>query len=212
MTSDDPTQPTARSYRGQSLADRRADRQARFKAAGLELFGTLGFARVTISALCAEAGLSRRQFYEEYSGSEELLTEIYQGIQTTALERVSNAIADSDHTDVYGVAQNAMRAYLDAVAGDSRIVRCAFIEIGGISEAMESHRILSRDQWARYMDTMIASLPGTTSKPIDYSATAFIGSMTAVVHRWATADPQPDREMVVDLLADLLIRIAVDPD
>ncbi len=209
---DDGSAPSSRSYRGRSLADRRADRRERFQAAGLELFGTLGFARVTISALCAEAGLSRRQFYEEYSGSEELLTEIYQGIQESALAMVSAAIADSDTDDLRTIARDAMRAYLDAVARDQRIVRCAFVEIGGISEAMESHRIRSREEWARYMGMMIASLPGTTSEPIDYNATAFIGSMTAVVHRWATADPRPDREQIVDLLADLLVRIAVDSD
>ncbi|GEE00450.1 TetR family transcriptional regulator [Gordonia spumicola] len=211
MTSDASSTPV-RSYRGRSLEDRRADRRERFQAAGLELFGTLGFARVTISALCAEAGLSRRQFYEEYSGSEELLTEIYSGIQSAALGKVSEAIAASDPTDLHSVARNSMRAYLDAVAVDPRIVRCAFIEIGGISEAMEHHRVTSRDEWAQYMGAMIAALPSTTSKPIDYSATAFIGSMTAVVHRWATADPRPDRETIVALLADLLVRIAVDSD
>ncbi|MBB4134310.1 TetR/AcrR family transcriptional regulator [Gordonia humi] len=204
MTSSDGV----RSYGGRPVADRRAERRERFRAAGLELFGTLGFAQVTISALCAEAGLSRRQFYEEYSGSEELLTEIYDRIQATARERVTAAALTTAHADLHDVARAAMNAYLDAVATDPRYVRCLFVEAGGVSEKMEAHRVAGRDDWARYVTAAIATLPTTTCTPSEYRATAFVGALVSVVHRWATADERPDRAYIVDLLSDLLLELA----
>lgn len=189
--------------------DRRADRRDRFREAGLQLFGTVGFARVTISSLCAEAGLSRRQFYEEYSGSEELMVEIYDDIQAMARDRVAEAISTADHSNLRSVAHAAMTAYIDAVADDPRYVRCLFVEAGGISETMENHRIEGRTEWASYIAEVVATLPGSGDEPIDYRATAFIGSLTAVVHRWATSDVRPDRADVVDLLSDMLLCLAV---
>ncbi|MGO3325005.1 TetR/AcrR family transcriptional regulator [Gordonia sp. (in: high G+C Gram-positive bacteria)] len=207
-----PGEAPDRSYGGRSLPDRRADRRKRFRDAGLELFGTVGFARTTISALCAEAGLSRRQFYEEYSGSEELMVEIYDEIQSTTRDRVDQAVLAADHADLDVVAYAAMSAYIDSVATDPRSVRCLFVEAGGISETMEKHRIAGRDDWSKYLVSAIGMLPGTRRWTIDYRATAFIGSTTAVIHRWATSDERPDRAEIVALLAHLLVQFATDDD
>ena len=210
MTDDAPGGAARRSYGGRSLSDRRADRRDRFREAGLELFGTVGFARTTISALCAEAGLSRRQFYEEYSGSEELMVEIYDEIQSTTRDRVAEAILAADHTDLDAVAHAAMTAYINTVATDPRSVRCLFVEAGGISETMERHRIAGRDEWSKYLAD--AMLPSASGRAIDYGATAFIGAVTAVIHRWATSDDRPDHDEIVALLAHQLVQLATDGD
>ncbi|WOC12087.1 TetR/AcrR family transcriptional regulator [Gordonia sp. MP11Mi] len=213
MTSRSPRPgEAARSYGGRSLADRRADRRARFHEAGLQLFGTVGFARATISALCAEAGLSRRQFYEEFSGSEDLMTEIYDGIQGMARGRVTAAVVAAGRSDLSVVAHAAITAYIDAVATDPRLVRCLFIEVGGISETMEKHRIAGRDDWAKYIAYLVASLPNSSCRTIDYRATAFIGSLTAVVHRWATSEERPARSEIIELLSDMLLRLVADKE
>lgn len=197
-----------RVYAGRSLSDRKAERRERFRAAGLELFGTLGFADVTISNLCTEAGLSRRQFYEEYSGREELLTEIYDDIQQRARVAVLAAVGALDDADVYQIAHAAVDAYVDTVAADQRFIRCSFVEVGGVSEAVEKHRVASRGTWARFIADTISTLPGTADGPLDYTATAFIGALTSVVHRWSTADPRPDQSEIVDLLAKMLRDLA----
>ena len=201
-------QDEGRPYRGRSLAARRADRRERFLDAGLELFGTIGFARVTISALCAEAGLSRRQFYEEFSGSEELLIELNTGIQQEARRRVVEAVLASDLTDVEATTRVAVSAYFQALATDLRLVRCSFIELGGISEAVELHRHRAQAEWATYIEQMLAMLPGTSRVSLDYGSTALIGAFSAVMHRWVVSDPRPDCETVIDLMTRLLLQIA----
>ncbi|MGZ6827110.1 MAG: TetR/AcrR family transcriptional regulator, partial [Mycobacteriales bacterium] len=67
-----------RVYGGRSEEERRADRRARLVAAGLELFGTEGWAGATIERLCAGAGVATRSFYEEFSSREALLRAVYE--------------------------------------------------------------------------------------------------------------------------------------
>ncbi|GAA2389844.1 TetR/AcrR family transcriptional regulator [Gordonia cholesterolivorans] len=209
MPSPSPDAPS-RCYAGRSLAERRAERRERFQEAGLELFGTLGFSSVTVSALCAEAGLSRRQFYEEYSSREALLAEVYDKIQEHARKTVVDAVRALGETNPREAARAAMSAYIDTIATDSRAIRCSFIEVVGVSSEVERRRLAGRVTWARFIADTISTIPGTTRKDFDYAATAFIGALTSVVHRWGTAQERPDRSEIVDLLSDILVHIAID--
>ncbi|MBK7977635.1 MAG: TetR/AcrR family transcriptional regulator, partial [Deltaproteobacteria bacterium] len=65
-----------RSYRGKAAGDRSAERHRRFVEAGLELFGNHGFSATTVKALCTEAGLTERYFYESFANREELFLEV----------------------------------------------------------------------------------------------------------------------------------------
>lgn len=202
-----------RSYAGRSLADRKIERRGRFREAGLELFGTLGFSQVTVSAICTEAGLSRRQFYEEYTGRESLLAEIYDSIQLqtrdAVIAAVTSSVTDAEF-DIATVARAAVTAYIDTITTDPRNIRCSFIEVGGVSDEVEHHRLAGRETWAGFIADTISSVPGTTARKIDYEATAYIGALTSVVHRWGTSDPRPDRSEVVDLLTGMLVHLALD--
>lgn len=197
------------SYAGLSLAERKAQRRQRFLDAGLEVFGSVGYAKASISALCAQAGLSRRQFYEEFASREDLLIEIYDSVQGRARDAVVEAIAAVDPTDLSALATASMTAYVDAVGSDPRRTRVGFIEVGGVSDRVEQHRIDGRLIWADYFKVTLASVvPGTTPDDFDYAATAFIGALTAVVHRWGTTGPRPDSADVVALLSGILVNLA----
>ncbi|MGZ5402962.1 MAG: TetR/AcrR family transcriptional regulator, partial [Aeromicrobium sp.] len=55
-------------YRGVTAADRAADRRERLFEATLEVWGRDGGPSVTMTRICAEAGLTERYFYENFSG------------------------------------------------------------------------------------------------------------------------------------------------
>ena len=50
----------ARQYRGRSSEERAAERRARLLEAGLQVFGTVGGDKATMTAICAEAKLTER--------------------------------------------------------------------------------------------------------------------------------------------------------
>lgn len=81
-----------RSYRGKAAGDRSAERHLRFKEAGLELFGTHGFAITTVKALCTEAGLTERYFYESFENREALFLEV----ATDCVSGLMSALAEAE--------------------------------------------------------------------------------------------------------------------
>src|ERR1700676_2886142 len=85
--------PPSRLYRGVSPSERRAQRRDRLLQAGLEVFGTNGYAASSIRAICAEASLNSRYFYESFSGREELLYHVYTDIVHEIASAVLTATA-----------------------------------------------------------------------------------------------------------------------
>jgi AcrR family transcriptional regulator len=83
-----PATTGERRYGGKTATERRDERRERLLDAGLELFGTDGFAAVTIEALCAEAGLNPRYFYEQFATREELLGAVYERHVVAVLQTV----------------------------------------------------------------------------------------------------------------------------
>lgn len=77
-----------RVYGGRSEAERRADRRTRLVEAGLQLFGTDGWAGTSIERLCTAAGVATRSFYEEYASREQLLLAVYDEVLAGAARAV----------------------------------------------------------------------------------------------------------------------------
>ena len=61
--------------------------------AGLELFGTIGYARTSVRAVSAAASLNSRYFYESFGSREDLLYSVYQRIVTDIFTRAAEATA-----------------------------------------------------------------------------------------------------------------------
>ena len=77
-----------RPYRGVSATDRRHQRRQRLIDAGLQLFGTRGIAAVGIVDVCAEAGLTKRYFYENFASLAELQSAVVDHAISVMSERV----------------------------------------------------------------------------------------------------------------------------
>src|SRR5699024_7463692 len=67
-------------YAGASREARERARRERIIAAGIELFGTVGYRAATVGAVCETAGLNKRYFYESFATLEDLLCEVYQRV------------------------------------------------------------------------------------------------------------------------------------
>jgi len=74
---DSAPMPAGQRYGGRTADERRAERRERLLDAGLELFGTQGYANTSIEALCSATRLNPRYFYESLKTREELLRAVY---------------------------------------------------------------------------------------------------------------------------------------
>jgi len=80
-----------RRYGGASFEDRQADRRERLIAAAIEVFGRWGREGATVAAICAEAGLTARYFYESFPNREALFLEAYRAVQAELLTEMAKA-------------------------------------------------------------------------------------------------------------------------
>jgi AcrR family transcriptional regulator len=94
-------------------ASSRQQRRARIEDTALELFGTRGFDRVTVSEICAEAGVAPATFYR-YFGSKEQVVFAYEDEFRAALIRALGAGAQVAEKARLAVVVAEFAAFLDS--------------------------------------------------------------------------------------------------
>lgn len=195
-----------RTYGGRTLADRRIERRQRFLDAALAEFSGVGYAASSVTSLCRAAGLSRRQFYELFTDREQLLVELYDEIQGSARRAVDDALAHSTSHELTDLARTAMAAYMSAVGDDPRRAEVSFVQIVGVSPAVERHRLDGREVWIEFFVAAMARFADREPSERERTlAMGFVGALTAIVHRWSSSSTPARIDDVVDALADILI-------
>src|SRR5260370_198197 len=86
-----------RTYRGMSPQERLTERRNRLLAAAFQQFGAKGYPATTIDALCADAHVSTRGFYECFSSREAMLAAVHEQITTEAMPAVRLPPPTPDH-------------------------------------------------------------------------------------------------------------------
>lgn len=112
--------PTARQWRGQSLADRSLVRRRQLVQAGYELLGVGGVADVTVRAVCRHAQLSPRYFYESFTDTDELIVTIYDECNSEIASAIAAAVPRADLAESVRAAIDAAVEYFET---DIRRVR-----------------------------------------------------------------------------------------
>ncbi len=202
-------------YGGKSAEERQAERRRRFLDAALQLFGDApGYRATTVAALSEAAGLSTRQFYEEFRTLEDVLAALHLQVNDWAEEAVVAAVADAQHLPIAERAAALFRAYAANVTADPRRIRITFVEIIGVSARLEEQRLARR---ARWVDLVCAEAEASAARgeaaPRDYrlAATAFIGSVNGLLHDWSAGWVEATLDEVVDELVRQLLGILRPP-
>lgn len=188
--------------RDSSAANHRAERRARLLAAGLEMFGTVGYAMTPVNAICAAAGLSTQQYYEEFASREALLIAVYDDINIHAMEDVSSALTDM-RTDLADKIHTALDRYVRRTASDLRCARVVNVEIIGVNPAIEAYRTSWRRRWVTVICALLqGSIDAGQLPDRDYAlaASAFIGAVNGLLQDWSDAD---ERAPLDDVIAEL---------
>ncbi len=198
------TQPGPKGYYGgRSAADRRAERRARLLDAGLQMFGTVGYAMSPVGAICKAANLSNRQYYEEFADREALLIALYDDINNKALEAVSAALAELESPTFVDRVRTALEAYVSYTASDLRRAQVAYVQIVGVTPAIEAFRLEWRRRWVNLISELVrAAIERGEVHERDYNlaASAYVGAVNGLLQDWCAAE---DRAPLSDVIAEL---------
>ena len=171
-------------YKGLSAAERAAERRARLLEATLSVWADTEV-RTTMTAVCAEAGLSARYFYESFAGLDEALTAVLDGVAGEIEAVRERAVAEAGDDPTARV-HAAVSAFVQILVDDPRKGRVAIVEAGGMAQLR--HR---RTELLRHFAHLSAEVAGEllderSSDPLadEIAGLVFIGGMAELVTAW----------------------------
>jgi AcrR family transcriptional regulator len=201
----------ARTYGGVGHEQRRAERRERLLAAALELFTSTGFRLAKITDVCALAGVSTRNFYEEFTGKEDVLRTLHDRINTLAMEHVTAALDRVGGEDAVTRISTLLDVFIETVTADPRLPRLNYVEAVGVSAELEQCHQVWVDRWADFIEAEAHHAAEHGVAPVrDYrlTAIALVGAATGLLREWQAHDPPlPVEEVAAELRALMLAAI-----
>ncbi|MGH3431277.1 MAG: TetR/AcrR family transcriptional regulator [Thermocrispum sp.] len=207
------TEVSDRSYSGRPVQEWKAARRERLLAAALELFASEGYQSTSIERLCATAKVSTRHFYQEFGNKESVLIAVHEdgvrhGMEQAAAELAAE-LAAAPPAPIQERLRRALTAYLHTVMADPRLARIAFVEVVGVSIAVEEQRLGFREAIVGLIDAEgQAAVRRGELAPRDFRflGMALIGAVNATVYDWLLHEPQPPAAQ----LQASIVRLALD--
>jgi AcrR family transcriptional regulator len=206
---DSPVSESPRLYRGISPLERRAGRRERLLEAGLELFGTAGYADSSIRAVCAQASLNSRYFYESFSGREDLLFCVYERVVGELAAGVLQATAAEE--TIAGQAEAGLRASWAILAEDPRKAKVLAVEVVGVSERLERLRRDNRHAFAEIlMKNALLITGGAVKLRMDPTLTSrsLMGAVIDLQVDWINGDIDATVEEIIEHFTKLFTAVA----
>lgn len=201
MAADEKMPPAARArtYGGLPTEERRRARHAALLAAGTELIGTVGYEATTIRAVCMEASLTERYFYESFENREALLAAVYESLieeanrrTLAAAERALANDAISGKRDLVALAREAFTAFF-VFNEDPRVARILMREVLGVSPRIDALYRGAMDHFA----ALLVAYAGWDDPDAPLIADGLIGAVVFIVTRWHLDGYTLPRERVV---------------
>ncbi|MEU4561894.1 TetR/AcrR family transcriptional regulator [Actinoplanes sp. NPDC023936] len=195
------------SYRGVSAADRVAQRRSRLLAAALTVWADPRI-RTTMTAVCAEAGLSERYFYESFTGLEALLEAVMDTI-AAEIEETSRAAAEAAGDNPIDRVRAAVRAFVELLNDDPRKGRVAIVESLAVPKLRQRRSELLRHLAHRSAVESRTFLgpPGRSATEDEIGGMLFIGGMAEVITAWLDGALRASTDEIVEAASRTLLGI-----
>ena len=183
-------------WTGVPLEDRQARRRDDLLAAGVELLGGANGPAVTVRAVCRQAGLTERYFYESFTDRDEFVRAIYDDVCTRAMSALATATTPRDAVELF-----VAMMVDDPVRGRVLLL------------APEAEPVLVRSG-AEWMPSFIGLLQRKLTKITDpaiqnMAATSLIGGLTALFTAYLDGRLTASREQFIDYCVGMLLNRAV---
>ncbi|PXX66435.1 TetR family transcriptional regulator [Nocardia tenerifensis] len=201
-----------RTYGGVSADERRAQRRAALLAAALEIIGTQGLAKLTVSGLCAEAGLNERYYYESFDSREAVLTALIDAIAEELAIAIVAAVGTAPK-DPRETARAAIAAGIHVLTDDPRKAKVALVAGMATPElrtrTTETVRVFARMVAAEGID--FYGIDDPDSDPaIDFRANYLVGGLVQTLTAWLQGELSLTRDELIEHTTDVFVLLGED--
>lgn len=185
-----------RRYGGLAAEERQAERRARLLAAGLDLLGDRGWHATTVTAICAQARLTPRYFYESFTDRDEFLLSIFDNILAKVADEVAAVLPAEPSMQEY--IRASIVGWVAVTARDRRMGRIAFIEALG-SEPLMRSRLAATRGFAELLAARARDLyPAAPAHMLTMAGVAVAGALVETMIEWLRDGLDLSPEMLVD--------------
>jgi AcrR family transcriptional regulator len=168
-----PEKVQKRRYSGQSFESRQAERRQRLVHAALNVAAKAGLEGFSVAAICAEAGLTARYFYESFPSREAIFVEAYRRAQDELLARMQTEAGAGDNT------RRALTGFFTALTLAPGLARVFLIDLDDHQGAL---RIASFDGAKK----LVRALGLKAQHPL--AQAGIIGAIVDIAKRWIETD------------------------
>lgn len=188
-----PQVAAGRRYGGADADERTRRRRQSLIESGVELFGTEGYASITVKRICDHAGLTQRYFYESFPDRTALLAAVY--VDCVRVARESTLTSAAGLIDDGGpvpservptAARTALGAFLRCLDEDPRLARIMLVEVVGVAPDIEQLRMRAIHGWAELI-LGIARGGAEIEAAQRLAAVGLVGAVTQLLVDWYTA-------------------------
>ncbi|MEV3902711.1 TetR/AcrR family transcriptional regulator [Mycobacterium sp. NPDC050551] len=184
-------------WSGVPLQDRQVLRRDELVAAGVKLLGSAAGPALTVRAVCREAGLTERYFYESFGDRDEYVRAVYDDVCARAMAALTSAETPRD----------AVEQFVALMVDDPARGRVLLL-------APESEPVLvqSGAEWMPgFIDLLQRKLTRITDPALQAMvATGLIGALTALFTAYLDGRLKASREQFIDYCVDMLLSRVAD--
>jgi AcrR family transcriptional regulator len=188
-----PSGQRSRRWSGVPLEDRQALRRDELVAAGVQLLGQASGPAVTVRAVCRQAELTERYFYESFSDRDEFVRAVYDDVCARAMSALRSATTPRE----------AVERFV-ALMVDDPVVRGRVLLL---APAVEPVLVRSGAQWMPNFIDLLQDKLTQIGDPVRQKmiATSLIGGLTALFTAYLDGRLAATREQFIDYCVDMLL-------
>lgn len=189
---------SSRKYAGQSESERIRERREKFLDAGLEIFGTVGLRGAKVRALCKEAGLTERYFYESFANVEALFIAVSEWQNSKIFEFFASELPQLPG-DLEDRIRAALNLYFDLMRNE-RLARVRLVESMVGSEKIRERHIAEIRQFGKIAAQFIRiDNPGLaiSDELLETMGMAINGAINTLVTQWMLEGYSTPQDTVV---------------
>jgi len=193
----DSVKSGSRTYGGLTAEERAQGRRQRFVQAARELIGEIGVAALTVDLVCQRSGVSKRYFYEEFSGKDDVLDACADDLYTRLREGFTAEMAAVPP----GERVNAvLRSVIYALASDPADARL-YRESPGFPR-LHRRQQQAVQEFTTVLATQAMPFTGPPAAAVDrqLATRALVAGTADVITAWLNGDVETDVETLIATL------------
>ena len=189
-------------YGGVDAVDRKVARRTKLLDATLTVWGREGGPPLTMTRVCAEAGLTERYFYESFASLADAQIAVMQRVADEIADRTVEALRSTDG-DPSARVEAAIGSFVRILTDDPRKGRVAIVESASI-DALRRRRATLLRQFAELAAREARELYGPQAwSELEgrLAATMFIGGVAELVSAWIAGGLEASPDDIVKAAA-----------